>query len=212
MIPALLLGHCLFLVLNLVFNTALLLFFYYYWLFFHYYFLRSSPTWLSLDAGKSQMAGWRCWWEETRRNYLTWCFSLSNGDAGEKKLSHLMFFLLKWQDGWWVENICLDAFPVQKAMLMIKNLSSSPTPSNVQFLLKGILPQKIFSRPNLLFWIVMRCRKARLVRGAQKTPKIENTDLEATPDRTSRQPARTSRQAAIGPWGNLHRLRGRPQW
>ena len=131
LIPTLLLGRCLFLVLNLVFTTALLLFF----IIIDYFFIIIFYAALLLGC---------LWMLENHR----W----RDGDAGEKKLSHLMFFLLKWQDGWWVENIWLDAFPVQKAMLMIKNLSSSPTPSNVQFLLKGIPPQKKFSRPNLLFY------------------------------------------------------------
>ena len=44
-------------------------------------------------------------------------------------------------------------------------------------LLKGILPQKNFYRPNLIFWIVMGCGRARFGRKGQKTPKIENFGL-----------------------------------
>ena len=39
---------------------------------------------------------------------------------------------------------------------------------------KGILPQKNFYLPNLIFWIVKGCGKARFSRRWQKTPKIEN--------------------------------------
>ena len=94
--------------------------------------------------------------------------------------------------------------------------------------LKGILPQNSFYRPNLKFWIVMGCGKARFGRKGQKNTKIwkfwsqslfpgtlrrpahetlrhpmigprgnPHTDLEATRFETSRQPARTSRQAAM---------------
>ena len=78
--------------------------------------------------------------------------------------------------------------------------------------LKGILPQTIFYRPNLIFWIVMGCGKARFIRNGKKnTKKMKNlvpkfvpldleatrtwdleathTDLKATCDWTSRQPA-----------------------
>ena len=34
---------------------------------------------------------------------------------------------------------------------------------------KGILPQTIFYRPNLIFWIVMGCGKARFGRKGLKT-------------------------------------------
>ena len=44
--------------------------------------------------------------------------------------------------------------------------------------LKGILPQKIFYRPNLIFWIAMGCGKARFGWKGQKTPKIENFGLK----------------------------------
>ena len=65
----------------------------------------------------------------------------------------------------------------------------------------------------------MGCGKARFDRKGKKTPKIENFglnvvswdleagrtwDLEATCDETLQQPAQALRQAAIGPWGNLH--------
>ena len=43
--------------------------------------------------------------------------------------------------------------------------------------LKGILPQKKFFRPYLIFKIVMGCGKARFGRKGQKTPKIENFGL-----------------------------------
>ena len=43
--------------------------------------------------------------------------------------------------------------------------------------IKGILPQKKFFRPNLIFWIVMGCGKACFGRKGQKTPKIENFGL-----------------------------------
>ena len=47
---------------------------------------------------------------------------------------------------------------------------------------KGILPQKIFYRPNLIFWIVMECGKAHFGRKGQKTlvSKFVPWDLEAT--------------------------------
>ena len=51
---------------------------------------------------------------------------------------------------------------------------------------KGILPQK-FYRPDLIFWIVMGCGKARFGQKGQNTPKIYNLvskfvpwDLQAT--------------------------------
>ena len=43
---------------------------------------------------------------------------------------------------------------------------------------KGILPHKNFYHPNLIFWIVMGCGRARFGRKGQKTPKIENFGLK----------------------------------
>ena len=53
---------------------------------------------------------------------------------------------------------------------------------------KGILPQTNFYRPNLIFWIVMNPRSDL---------KATRTDLKTGRDRTSRQPAQTSRQAPM---------------
>ena len=43
--------------------------------------------------------------------------------------------------------------------------------------IKGILPKKTFYRPNLIFWIVMGCGRARFGQKGQKTPKIEHFGL-----------------------------------
>ena len=42
------------------------------------------------------------------------------------------------------------------------------------YLLTGILPQKKFYCPNLIFWIVMGCGKARFGRKGQKPLEVEN--------------------------------------
>ena len=50
------------------------------------------------------------------------------------------------------------------------------------YLLTGILPQKKFYCPNLIFWIAMGCGtvvKLVLVGRAKKTPKIENFSVKA---------------------------------
>ena len=56
------------------------------------------------------------------------------------------------------------------------------------YLIKKILPQKNFFGPNLIFWIVMLCGKARFGRKGQKTPKIKNFGLKV---------------CSLGPRGNL---------
>ena len=56
-------------------------------------------------------------------------------------------------------------------------------------IIKGILPQKNSYRPNLIFWIVVGCGKARFGWKGQKTPKIENFGLKV---------------CSLGPQGDPH--------
>ena len=86
--------------------------------------------------------------------------------------------------------------------------------------LKGSYHKRNIYRPNLIFWVVMGCGKARFGRKGQKKHlrlkdlvskfvhwNLEATrtwDFEATRDETSWQSPRTSRQSAIEPRGKLH--------
>ena len=55
-----------------------------------------------------------------------------------------------------------------------------------------------FDRPNLIFWIMMGCGKARFGWKGQKTPKIEHLRLKF---------------CSLGPRGDQHmRPRGNPRW
>ena len=79
--------------------------------------------------------------------------------------------------------------------------------------LKGILPQKKFHRPNLIFWIVMGCGNACFGRKGQNTTWNWKFWSQSLFPGTSRRPAHgTSKQLAMGPRGNPHGPRGRQQW
>ena len=66
----------------------------------------------------------------------------------------------------------------------------------IKTMFKGILPQTIFYRSNLIFRVIMGCGKARFGQKGQKTSNIENFGLKVF---------------SLGPRGKPHGPRGRPQ-
>ena len=84
----------------------------------------------------------------------------------------------------------------KKCKLWMPRKVSKPTKWGVSCL-KGIVPQKKFYRPNLIFWKIMGCGKAHFGQKGQKTPKIENLGLKV---------------CSLGSRGDPHiRARGNPQ-
>ena len=85
----------------------------------------------------------------------------------------------------------------EETTLSLPFMGSTTRYYHSQFLLKGILPQKDFHHPNLIFWIVIGCSKALFGQKGQKRPKIENFGLKV---------------CSLGPQGDPPiRARGKPR-
>ena len=91
--------------------------------------------------------------------------------------------------GWnqWANELQRQSTEQVALLLFTFKTVAGTTFFNMHESVKGILPQKVFYRPNLIFWIVMGCCK---------TPKIENFGLKICSLGTRGNPH-------MRPWGNL---------